>query len=32
MIRTQVQLTEKQARALRDMAAVVGRWVADLIR
>ncbi len=32
MIRTQVQLTEKQARALRDMAAEEGRSVADLIR
>lgn len=32
MVRTQVQLTEEQARALRKLAAEQGRSVADLIR
>lgn len=32
MIRTQIQLTEKQARALRDMAAREGKSIAELIR
>ena len=32
MIRTQIQLTEEQARALKMLAAKQGRSVADLIR
>jgi hypothetical protein len=32
MVRTQIQLTESQARALRDLARAEGRSVADLIR
>jgi hypothetical protein len=32
MVRTQIQLTPSQARALRDAAAREGRSVADLIR
>ncbi len=32
MIRTQVQLTEKQLEALRQAAATTGRSVADLVR
>lgn len=32
MIRTQIQLTEEQARVLRDQAAAQGRSMADLIR
>jgi uncharacterized protein (DUF1778 family) len=32
MIRTQVQLTEEQLRALRAAAAATGRSVADLVR
>lgn len=32
MIRTQVQLTERQLQALRDASASTGRSVADLIR
>ena len=32
MVRTQVQLTEEQARALKRLAAQQGKSVADLIR
>ena len=32
MIRTQIQLTEKQASALKEIAAVEGRSMADVIR
>jgi hypothetical protein len=32
VLRTQIQLTEEQARALREMAAREGRSMADLIR
>lgn len=32
MVRTQVQLTEKQAARLRQMSATTGRSMADLIR
>ncbi|MEW6546981.1 MAG: ribbon-helix-helix protein, CopG family [Bacillota bacterium] len=32
MVRTQVQLTEEQARALKKLAAEQGKSVADLIR
>jgi plasmid stability protein len=32
MIRTQIQLTEEQARALRQRAAAEGRSMADLVR
>lgn len=32
MIRTQIQLTEEQARALKELAAAEGRSMADLIR
>lgn len=32
MIRTQIQLTEEQARALKTLAAAEGRSMADLIR
>jgi Arc/MetJ-type ribon-helix-helix transcriptional regulator len=32
MVRTQIQLTEKQARRLKQLAAAQGRSMADLIR
>ncbi|MGH7552497.1 MAG: CopG family transcriptional regulator [Longimicrobiales bacterium] len=32
MVRTQIQLTEKQARRLKQLAAARGRSMADLIR
>jgi predicted DNA-binding protein len=32
MVRTQIQLTEKQARRLKQLAATQGRSMADLIR
>ena len=32
MVRTQIQLTERQARALRQLAAAQGRSMASLIR
>jgi Ribbon-helix-helix domain len=32
MIRTQVQLTDRQRKALRDASAATGRSIADLIR
>jgi hypothetical protein len=32
MVRTQVQLTDRQLRALRSVSAATGRSVADLIR
>ena len=32
MVRTQIQLTEEQARALREVAAREGRSMADVIR
>ena len=32
MVRTQIQLTEKQARLLKQLAAAQGRSMADLIR
>ena len=32
MIRTQIQLTEKQSEALRRLAAARGRSIADLVR
>ena len=32
MIRTQIQLTDEQARKLRELAAAEGRSVADLVR
>jgi len=32
MIRTQIQLTEKQARRLKEIAAAEGRSMADVIR
>jgi hypothetical protein len=32
MIRTQIQLTEKQAGALKEIAAIEGRSMADVIR
>ena len=32
MVRTQIQLTESQARALRALAAAEGRSMADIIR
>jgi len=32
MIRTQIQLTEEQARRLKRMAAAQGRSIADLVR
>jgi hypothetical protein len=32
MIRTQVQFTEEQARALREIAAAEGRSMADVVR
>jgi Ribbon-helix-helix protein, copG family len=32
MVRTQIQLTEAQAEALKDLAAAQGRSMADLIR
>ena len=32
MIRTQIQLTDAQARALKELAVVEGRSMADLIR
>jgi len=32
MVRTQIQLTEDQSRALKEMAATEGRSLADLVR
>jgi hypothetical protein len=32
MVRTQIQLTEEQIRSLREVAAVEGRSMADLVR
>jgi hypothetical protein len=32
MVRTQVQLTEEQLRLLRQLSAVTGRSIADLVR
>jgi Arc/MetJ-type ribon-helix-helix transcriptional regulator len=32
MVRTQVQLTEEQQSALRDLSATTGRSVSDLVR